>query len=182
MNRFVGKKNGLFVFVGSLIAAGSLLAGNPAGAQVPATLAPPVGSTELTRLNAVGFQIYQSAQSPTDPTQFVWKFKNPEATLTNDGGHALVHHFGGPTWQAINDGSSVLGSVTAVAPSPTPGNIPWVGVTALSNTGHGMMSEVTFIQRVFTVGGLAPSVLPTALGQIARAPYTATYVFFVNAE
>jgi hypothetical protein len=182
MNRMFVKKNGLFAFVGSLVAAGSLLAGAPARAQNPADLAPPAGNMEVARLNGVGVQIYQSAQNPADPTKFIWKFDHPEATLSNDGGHALVNHFGGPTWQSINDGSSVVGVATKVVPSVTPNTIPWVLLVGASHDGHGMMGQVTFIQRLFTVGGAAPTILPTALGQTARVPYTATYVFFVNAE
>jgi len=50
----------------------------------------------------------------------------------------------------------------------------------VSHTGDGRMSGVTYIQRLETVGGLAPTTScdPTT-GATARVGYTATYYFYV---
>jgi hypothetical protein len=37
---------------------------------------------------------------------------------------------------------------------------------------------VTFIQRVNTVGGKAPTVNGVVAGEVARVPYTAEYLFY----
>jgi hypothetical protein len=37
---------------------------------------------------------------------------------------------------------------------------------------------VTFIQRLNTAGGLAPATAGAAIGQEARVPYTADYLFY----
>ena len=50
-----------------------------------------------------------------------------------------------------------------------------------SNTGDGLMSEVTFIQRLDTVGGIAPPATTCDaghIGDVADVPYTATYAFY----
>ncbi len=169
--------NGFWRYAAALGLAGTLLCEGRGLAQVPAALIPPQGNVEVVRAYGVGVQIYHSAPSATSPTGFVWKFFAPEATLYNGGGKEIARHFAGPSWQS-NNGSLVVGAVFANVPSPDPDAIPWLLVTGVSHAGHGMFSEVTFIQRLNTTGGKAPSTLPIALGQEARAPYTATYVFF----
>src|SRR5258708_32911198 len=124
MSRRFGKQNGFKVFVGSLLAAGSLVGTLPAGAQTPTALEPPDGSVESVRGYGVGFQIYVSTARADDPSKFVWTFWAPEATLHNNGGHVIAIHYKGPTWEAEN-GSKVVGAKIAGVPSPDPNSIPW---------------------------------------------------------
>jgi hypothetical protein len=168
-------RKGFGGYAAALVLTCIVLSAGRASAQLPN---PPTGNKEIFRAYGVGVQIYHSAPSATDPTKFVWKFFAPEATLFNGGGKAMIHHFGGPSWQSLQDGSLVVGALFDSAPSPDPTAIAWLLLTGASHTGHGMLSEVTFIQRINTTGGLAPATLPTQLGQEARVPYTATYVFF----
>ena len=65
-----------------------------------------------------------------------------------------------------------------------PGAIPWLILSAVpTNTvGPGIFERTTYIQRVNTTGGLAPTALPTALGQEAQVPYTAEYFFYREAK
>ena len=44
--------------------------------------------------------------------------------------------------------------------------------------GSGIFSKVTFIQRVNTVGGLAPSTPGAFDGEIKESAYTAEYYFY----
>ena len=48
----------------------------------------------------------------------------------------------------------------------------------MSNEGHGKFSAVTYIQRVNTVGGTAPTTGRDAMHLEARVPYTAEYYFY----
>ena len=41
-----------------------------------------------------------------------------------------------------------------------------------------MFQETTFIQRLRTVGGLAPTAPGTTVNEERRVPYTAEYVFY----
>jgi hypothetical protein len=160
-----------------------LLVGISSAAQIPLSLEPPDGNVEALRAYGIGVQIYVSTPRADDPTKFVWTFKAPEATLYNNGGHIIGIHYlsTGPTWEAEN-GSKVVGARVAAVPSPDPTSIPWLLLKGVAHDWHGMFSDVTYIQRLYTVGGTAPSDPPTAAGLTARVPYSATYVFFVADE
>ena len=74
----------------------------------------------------------------------------------------------------------MVGSAVAKVAAPTPGNIPWLRLTAVSHTGHGRFSKVTTVQRLNTVGGIAPAAGcdGTTVGAEADVPYTANYFFY----
>jgi len=63
------------------------------------------------------------------------------------------------------------------ADAPAAGNIPWLLLGTKSVGSAGTFSKVTSIQRVATVGGVAP-VGGCAQGAQARVDYTADYYFF----
>ncbi|HEX4353270.1 MAG TPA: DUF3455 domain-containing protein, partial [Polyangiales bacterium] len=52
---------------------------------------------------------------------------------------------------------------------------------AASHAGHGVMADVTYVQRLDTKGGLAPASGCDAahLGASARVNYSAVYAFYV---
>jgi hypothetical protein len=122
----------------------------------------------------VGVQIYRWSGSS-------WVFVAPEAVLYADAGYDGVVgiHFGGPTWQS-NSGSKVVGAVIDHC-TPDPTAISWLLLGAASTEGPGIFQDVTFIQRLYTVGGKAPDVPGDFPGQIARVPYTADYFFYRKA-
>ena len=61
---------------------------------------------------------------------------------------------------------------------PDPSAIPWVLLGVASQDGPGIFDQVTSIQRLNTVGGIAPTTPGAVIGQEARVPYTALYVFY----
>ena len=105
-----------------------------------------------------------------------WGFVAPSATLYADAGNqgVVATHFGGPTWQS-NSGGTVVGTVVNRCPAD-PASIPWVSLTGVAD-GPGIFEKVTFIQRLNTVGGNAPST-PGSLDEIVKVPYTADYLFY----
>jgi hypothetical protein len=107
------------------------------------------------------------------------RFRAPEATLKDSSGRILGRHFTGPTWE-LDDGGSVVGDVTARAPSPSPTAIPWLLLAARATAGSGKLTATTSVQRLQTVGGIAPSVGcdATSAGKVAKVPYTANYYFY----
>lgn len=146
----------------------------PAG--VPAAIAPAADQTIKGKFNAVGVQVYMCNGAAAGPT---WTFVAPQANLMRDNGKLVATHFIGPTWQG-NDGSSVVGSKVAGATVDAT-SIPWLLLTATSHASEdGFFDDVTSIQRLSTVGGLAPSSGCDAdhLGTIAQVPYSAEYVFY----
>ena len=133
-------------------------------------LVAPDGSVLLLHAFGIGVQIYHWNGAS-------WGVATPSATIyANPGGQGeLASHFAGPTWQS-NSGGSVVGTV-ANRCIPDPASIAWLSLTGVSN-GPGIFANVNFIQRLNTVGGNAPSTPGSVIGQEARIPYTADYLFY----
>jgi hypothetical protein len=149
----------------------SALAGSDNRApEVPAEIAVD-SSTNKVQVQAlgIGFQVYTWDGS-------TWTGPVPDATLFDSEGNFVASHFEGPSWQS-SSGSKVVGGVTGkITVDETA--IPWVRLVPLSRQGPGVFADVTFIQRINTVGGKAPATNGTVVGQIAKSPYTANYIFY----
>jgi hypothetical protein len=145
--------------------------------EVPEALRPPPGQSLYLGALATGVQIYECSQKPDG--SYDWVFKAPEAALADRSGRSLGKHYAGPTWES-NDGSTVVGEVKARDPGPRASAIPWLLLAAKSNGGSGTFAAAKSIQRVDTVGGVAPAEACSAakLKQVARVPYTAIYYFY----
>jgi hypothetical protein len=151
--------------------------------KIPSNLNPPEGSVLLFELQAQGVQIYTCDVDPEDASAYVWIFTAPEADLLNRRGELAGTHFGGPTWQGF-DGSSVAGSVLERADSPDKGSIPGLLLEAKEYSGSGAFSTISYVQRLNTVGGAAPTAGCDAsyAGSEVRQPYEATYAFYYATE
>ena len=158
-----------------LIGAGTFAAGAD-----QAAVAPPEGSTPVLEVVADGVQIYTCV--PKDGG-FEWSFKAPEANLFDQQGRQIGTHFAGPTWK-IDDGSEVVGEVVAKADAAEPGAVQWLLLRAKSHKGSGALSNVAYIRRTETKGGLAASTGCDAghRAQETRMRYSAVYQFFSAAK
>ncbi len=147
--------------------------------QTPDNLKVPTGQMLKLKGSAKGVQIYQCKAKTGNINQFEWTLKAPEADLFDDQNKKIIKHYGGPTWEAL-DGSKVIGSVKAKADAPRTSTIPWLLLQTKSNQGNGSLSKVTYIQRVETVGGKAPSQAcnQTRANTEVRVDYTADYFFY----
>lgn len=149
-----------------------LQAGNDNRApDVPAAIATP-GNTNKVHFHvyAVGVQIY--VWSGTN-----WVFRAPEAALFDADGNTVGIHYAGPTWES-ESGSMVVGARVSSAPSPNANSIPQLLLKATSSTGPGIFEGTTYVQRVNTLGGVAPSTPGTVVGEEARVAYVAEYYFY----
>jgi len=185
------ENKGRFQMVKRIALAGLLLAALAAapavGAQnspvpVPSNLKVPAGNVLLFKSLATGSQIYTCSARTEDPSTFAWTFKAPKAELRNDLGEKVATHYAGPTWQG-NDGSTVVGEVVARDAAAYPNAIPWLLLRSKSHGGAGAFSTVTYIQRLATVGGVAPTdgCDQSTAGTERAVPYTATYAFYYGA-
>jgi len=131
----------------------------------------PAGNALAFHLYARGVQIYRWSGS-------TWQFVAPSATLFADPGyHAQVGiHYKGPIWES-NSGSSVKAAKLWEC-SPDPDAIPWLLLQANATSGPGVFSSVTFVHRVYTTGGKAPSYNGTTDGESVEIPYSAVYYFY----
>jgi hypothetical protein len=140
--------------------------------EVPTAIRVPEGHKVQFHAYAVGVQIYNW-------TGTAWVFDHPEATLyANAGynGNGVGIHYGGPTWES-NSGSKVVG-VRLAGATPDLTAIPWLLLMAKTSDGPGIFGDISFIQRVNTVGGIAPAAAGTTAGEQARVLYTAEYYFY----
>jgi hypothetical protein len=119
---------------------------------------------------ADGVQIYECGASGQ------WRFKAPQAELASRDGRKIGTHYAGPTWEA-NDGSKVAGEVKARENARSAQDIPWLLLAAKPASAYGTFGRILSIQRMDTVGGVAPAE-PCRPGAEARVPYKATYYFY----
>ncbi|ALM82851.1 DUF3455 domain-containing protein [Bordetella sp. N] len=123
--------------------------------------------------------LYECREKKDAAGQFEWTFVGPDAILTDRSGSAVGKYYGPPaTWES-NDGSKVTATQVAVSPAGT-GNIPLQLVKANPATGAGAMQGVTYIQRLATQGGTAPTAQCTMATKGAKqtVKYQADYIFW----
>src|SRR3954451_6745447 len=117
------------------------------------------GNKVAAHAYAVGVQIYRWSGTS-------WVFVAPEAVLYQ-GGYGdgeFGTHYAGPTWESVS-GSKVVGAVLQRC-TPDPNAIPWLLLKATGSEGPGIFHRVTFIQRVNTVGGTAPTNPGHVVGEV----------------
>jgi Protein of unknown function (DUF3455) len=137
------------------------------GAGLPSALVVPAGNTLTSSLDGSGVQVYQCVTA-------TWTLLEPAATLTAEG-RPVGLHFKGPVWVSTVDGSEV--GAAPVATVNRDGAIPQLLLKANQNQGHGMFSNVTYVQRLQTKGGVAPAGSCTEGSQQAIG-YSAVYRFW----
>jgi hypothetical protein len=122
-------------------------------------------------------------------THFLSPDTHPNAILPNPP-------FGNATWQSSFDSSRVWAQTSKMSPSgtveddcPNSGSIACLLLQSVGNdvgpAGGKLLANVTFVQRLNTKGGLAPTTgcaASTDVGKQALVPYSADYVFFHKAE
>ena len=166
---------------------------------VPANIQVPAGSKPFLAGHAVGTQDYICLPSGTG---FAWTFFAPQATLFTDDDRQVITHFLSPdpsesgvprpTWQDSRDTSTVRGKVMASSSDPAfvaRDAIPWLllevtGAQDGPTHGH-TLTKTTFVQRVNTFAGIAPSTgcaLSTDVGKSALVAYKADYFFYTHAK
>jgi len=167
---------------------------------VPGTLQVPEGNEAFLIGHAFGSQDYVCAASGAG-VAFV--LTTPEAVLFDNPARRVINHFFSPnpveggtiraTWQSTRNSSVFWGKLVHAATFATDPDfvaqdaIAWVLLSragVLEGSGNGdNLAVATFVQRVNTVGGLAPSIgcnSPVDIGKTAFVPYEADYVFYRN--
>jgi Protein of unknown function (DUF3455) len=146
---------------------------------LPAAVQTPAGHQLAFETVGKGMITYRCSEKKDAAGQFEWVFVGPDAVLTSRDGKMFGKYFGPPaTWEST-DGSKATGAQVAVSPSGA-GNIPLQLVKANRATGLGVITDVSYIQRVATVGGVAPT---SACGSYQHGErqvvgYQADYIFY----
>src|SRR5262245_3633730 len=188
------------VYAAALVAAGAVAIQQPARAhhdgppRVPANIQVPAGNKLSMVGHALGTQNYICLPSGTS---VAWTLFGPQATLFDDGSRQLITHFASinptdgllrPTWQHSRDTSSVWAQAIANSTDTAyvaKGAIPWLLLQWVGRQdglrGSDTMSATTFIQRLNTVGGVAPATGCAGaadVGKRALVSYEADYFFY----
>ena len=137
-------------------------------------------SLEIEEGNGLAFRTYAMGVQVYRWNGLAWVFVEPRATLFADARYRgeVGTHYVGPTWES-NSGSKVLAArVPGTGCTPDSTAIPWLLLKKVSTEGPGIFNSVTFIQRVNTAGGTAPTTPGTVIGEEREVPYTAEYYFY----
>jgi hypothetical protein len=173
--------------------------------SVPDKLKVP-GNTAFLVGHATGTQNYVCLPATPPATGFAYVLFTPEATLFDDHGKQIITHYFSPnlapdpdenlgtiraTWQTSD--TSIVWAKANPAATATHGTDPefvadgavaWLTLTRVGAQdgprGEDTFADVTFVQRLNTQGGLAPTDCTSlaAVGKVAFMPYTADYFFY----
>ena len=127
-------------------------AANPtAEFHIPDRIKVPEGHHLLFKAYARGVQVY-ACPGVQPPAPFAILLKNDRAGEDLVGIHYLEGN--APVWQAL-DGSKCLGVIDSAREllSPDLESIVWWLIPTRSGGSAGVLSRVTFVQRLFTQGG-----------------------------
>ena len=182
--------SGLLALGVAMVAPAAAHADSVTPPAVPGILTVPAGHKPFAEGYATGTQNYQCR---LEAGQYTWAFTGPVATLQTN--HGAIQHFlsanpdeGGTaraTWQAA-DGSTIWAK--KAQESPVSGAIPWLLLTVVGDAGGSdggdRLSQASYIHRVNTTGGQAPTSGCDAMtvGATQNVPYTADYVFYKDAS
>jgi hypothetical protein len=148
-------------------------------AMLPAAVQVPAGHRVAMETVGAGDITYECRAKANMAGEYEWVFVGPDAKLMDRSGKQVGRYFGPPaTWENM-DGSKVTATQVAVAPAAA-GSIPLQLVKANPAMGNGMMTGTTYIQRVATMGGVAPAA-PCAAGNMGAkqvVQYKADYIFY----
>lgn len=165
----------------TLMAAGcvGLPTAAPGGPAAPALgffsrIRVPDGFEPILRLRANGVQIFRCEAVGGE---YLWRFRQPEADLTDDRGELVARHGADFTFEH-RDGSRIVGKIVAYDDAPDPSDLRWVLMSAKS-FGKGAFGGIAYVQRVNTHGGMPPANCTAAqLNRILRVNFSADFIFY----
>ena len=153
---------------------------------VDGSLVPPEGATVKLHAHAVGAQIYTctagtGADDDAGAPSYAWVLKAPDAKLYDAAGTQVGTHGAGPSW-TWRDGSKAVGMKLTGVNAPAADAIQWLLLRVTSTSGSGKLDDVTYVQRLNTVGGTAPmsGCDATTQGTDTNSSYSADYYFYIG--
>ncbi len=171
---------------------------------VPTNIQVPEGAKVFLEGHGDGTQNYICLPSPTG---FAYQLFTPQATLFDDTHEQIITHFFSPkpnpvekgtiraTWEDSRDTSMVWAKVFVFPDGSSgsstdpkfvaPGAIPWLLLNVVGTqagpSGGDRLTETTYIQRLNTSGGVAPSSGCSQLSDVGNkrfVHYSADYFFY----
>lgn len=140
----------------------------------------PAGNVIALETTATGNLTYECRGNIPTAGSMGWALVTPSAKLYNREGQEIGTYYGPPATWTAKDGSSVVGSQIAIEPVVGGIHIPLQLSTAQSGPVPGMLSNITYVQRVNTKNGadFVTACTQTELGKQVVRPYQADYIFW----
>ena len=156
----------------------------PASVDLPANA--PNGNARVVTFYAVGVQKYKAQEiAGSSPVAYQWAFVAPQADLYDATNKKVGTHSAGPTWQ-LSAADSMYGQAftpARTAPGGDASSIDWLLLMPKQGKAPtGIFADVSYVQRVATKGGKAPTTAPTAATDVVEVGYTAVYRFSKQKE
>ena len=148
-------------------------------ASLPPTVQVPTGHKVVMETVGMGDITYECRAKKDMAGQFEWVFVGPDAKLMSRNGKQVGKYYGPPaTWESM-DGSKLTATQVAMSPNMA-ANIPLQLVKGNPAMGTGAMQTVSYIQRVATKGGVAPTMAcdTASMGRKQVVQYQADYIFW----
>lgn len=147
-----------------------------ADVSIPEQIKPPSGNNPVLTVHAKGDQIYQCS---LNGGAYSWQLQAPDAKLFDAQGRIVGNHYSGPVWE-YKESSRVTGRVVNKIDIAPDSAISWLLVEVIAHKGDGLFSDVNFINRINTRGGLPPlrGCDSNHMGGEKRVPYAADYIFY----
>ena len=160
--------------------------------EVPTEIEVPDGHVPFLVAHAVGTQGYFCLSSGASS---MWVPFGPQATLFDEEPVQVMTHFLSPnpdqgwalraTWQDARDTSAIWAGLAIPSSDGNyvaPGAIPWLRLTVVGQEpgpdGGDRLTAATYIHRVNTIGGIAPTTPCNEADRRALVPYQADYYFY----
>jgi len=151
----------------------------PASVDLPANL--PNGNSRVATFYAVGVQKYKAQLiAGSNPAAYEWVFVAPQANLYDIKNSKVGTHSAGPDWQ-LSAADSMFGqsfTPPRTATAANPNSIDWLLLMPkIGKIPTGIFANVSYVQRIATNGGKAPTAPPATETDTYDSPYTAVYRF-----
>ncbi len=147
---------------------------------VAAKVQVPPGNVVALETTATGNLTYVCRNDIPTAGSMGWALVTPSAKLYDRTGKEIGVYAGPPATWTLADGSSVVGTQVAIEPVVGGIHIPLQLSTAQSGMAPGMLSNITYIQRVNTKNGadFVTNCTQSELGKTVVRPYQADYIFW----
>lgn len=173
----------LFVLIGSaaLLGACGYRPLQPYNTQkdLPEAVRVPEGHQAVLEATSNGRLLYECQAVKRAPYEYEWLMRNVSVDLTDTYGGTVMHKPGARASWVHRDGSSVMArEFSEVANGSS--NLPLQRYAAQSSGVPGALHNITYVQRLRTVGGWISSTPCTSaqLGMRMTVPYEADYIFW----
>jgi hypothetical protein len=147
--------------------------------DLPEAVRVPEGHQAVLEAIGSGKLLYECQAVKRAPYEYEWLMRNASLDLTDTYGGNIMHKPGARANWVHRDGSSVMArEFSEVANGSS--NLPLQRYVAQSSGVPGKLHNITFVQRLRTVGGWISGAPCTSaqLGMRKTVPYEADYIFW----